>query len=116
MIPVVSCCAQTPGRYPPFQLRFYILNESAGIQRNVGYLGEMARRRKRNAYQDAPRDCAIKPGCPLFLDGERVNVSKKAEISFVSDAVNLIVPKPNQGISLFADFKCNLLQRGVRIY
>jgi len=53
---------------------------------------------------------------PLFLDGERVNVSKKAEISFVSDVVNLIVPKPNQGISLFADFKCNLLQRGVRIY
>ena len=34
---------------------------------------------------------------PLFLDGERVNVGKKAEISFVSDAVNVIVPKPNQG-------------------
>ena len=35
---------------------------------------------------------------PLFLDGERVNVDKKAEISFVSDAVNVTVPKPNQGI------------------
>jgi diacylglycerol kinase family enzyme len=35
---------------------------------------------------------------PLFLDGERVNVGKKAEISFVSGAVNVIVPKPNQGI------------------
>ena len=35
---------------------------------------------------------------PLFLDGERVNVGKKAKISFVSDAVNVIVPKPNQGI------------------
>ena len=34
---------------------------------------------------------------PLFLDGERV-VGKKAEISFVSDAMNVIVPKPNQGI------------------
>jgi len=29
---------------------------------------------------------------PLFLDGERVNVGKEAEISFVSDAVNVIVP------------------------
>jgi diacylglycerol kinase family enzyme len=52
---------------------------------------------------------------PLLLDGERV-VGKKAEISFVSDAVNVIVPKPNQGILLFTDFKCNFLQRGVRIY
>ena len=41
---------------------------------------------------------------------------QKAEISFVSDAVNVIVPKPNQGILLFTDFKCNFLQRGVRIY
>jgi diacylglycerol kinase family enzyme len=35
---------------------------------------------------------------PLFLDGERVNVGKKTEISFVSDAVNVIVPKRNQTI------------------
>jgi hypothetical protein len=35
---------------------------------------------------------------PLFLDGERVDVGRKAEISFVSDAVNMIVSKPNQGI------------------
>ena len=28
---------------------------------------------------------------PLFLDGERVNVGKKAEISFVPKAVNVIV-------------------------
>ena len=32
---------------------------------------------------------------PLFLDGERVNVGKKAEVSFVPNAVNVIVPKPN---------------------
>jgi diacylglycerol kinase family enzyme len=35
---------------------------------------------------------------PLFLDGERVNVGKKAEISFVAEAVNVIVPKSNQKI------------------
>jgi len=35
---------------------------------------------------------------PLFLDGERVNVGKKAEISFVAKAVNVIVPKSNQEI------------------
>jgi diacylglycerol kinase family enzyme len=29
---------------------------------------------------------------PLFLDGERVKVGKKAEISFVPRAVNVIVP------------------------
>jgi len=29
---------------------------------------------------------------PLFLDGERVNVGKKAEIGFVPDAVNVVVP------------------------
>jgi diacylglycerol kinase family enzyme len=29
---------------------------------------------------------------PLFLDGERVNVGKKAEISFVPKAVNVILP------------------------
>jgi diacylglycerol kinase family enzyme len=29
---------------------------------------------------------------PLFLDGERVNVGKKADVTFVSDAVNVIVP------------------------
>jgi len=32
---------------------------------------------------------------PLFLDGERVSVGEKAEISFVSDAVNVVVPQPN---------------------
>ena len=32
---------------------------------------------------------------PLFLDGERVNVGEKAEISFVSDAVDVVVPQPN---------------------
>jgi diacylglycerol kinase family enzyme len=30
---------------------------------------------------------------PLFLDGERVQVGTKAEISFVANAVNVIVPK-----------------------
>lgn len=35
---------------------------------------------------------------PLFLDGERVNVGKKAEISFVAKAVNVVVPKSNQEI------------------
>jgi diacylglycerol kinase family enzyme len=30
---------------------------------------------------------------PLFLDGERVSVGKKAEISFVPNAVNVVVPK-----------------------
>jgi diacylglycerol kinase family enzyme len=30
---------------------------------------------------------------PLFLDGERVKVGKKAEISFVPNAVNVIVPE-----------------------
>jgi diacylglycerol kinase family enzyme len=30
---------------------------------------------------------------PLFLDGEQVKVGKKAEISFASHAVNVIVPK-----------------------
>src|SRR6266508_2037203 len=29
---------------------------------------------------------------PIFLDGERVKVGKKAEISFVPSAVNVIVP------------------------
>ena len=29
---------------------------------------------------------------PLFLDGERVNIGKKAEISFVSEVVSVIVP------------------------
>jgi diacylglycerol kinase family enzyme len=33
---------------------------------------------------------------PIFLDGERVNVGKTAEISFVPDAVNVIVPQPNK--------------------
>jgi diacylglycerol kinase family enzyme len=32
---------------------------------------------------------------PLFLDGERVSVGEKAEISFVSNAVNAVVPKSN---------------------
>ena len=32
---------------------------------------------------------------PLFLDGERINVGEKAEISFVSNAVNVVVPKSN---------------------
>jgi len=29
---------------------------------------------------------------PIFLDGERVKVGKKAAISFVPSAVNVIVP------------------------
>lgn len=33
---------------------------------------------------------------PLFLDGERIKVGKKAEISFVPNAVNVVVPKSNQ--------------------
>ena len=33
-----------------------------------------------------------KKDIPLFLDGERVNVGKKAEISFVPEVVNVIVP------------------------
>jgi len=32
---------------------------------------------------------------PLFLDGERIKVGEKAEISFVSNAVNVVVPKSN---------------------
>ena len=32
---------------------------------------------------------------PLFLDGERINVGETAEISFVSNAVNVVVPKSN---------------------
>jgi diacylglycerol kinase family enzyme len=32
---------------------------------------------------------------PLFLDGERINVGEKAEITFVSNAVNVVVPKSN---------------------
>lgn len=32
---------------------------------------------------------------PLFLDGERINVGEKAEISFVSSPVNVVVPKTN---------------------
>ena len=34
-----------------------------------------------------------KKDIPLFLDGERVKVGKKAEISFVPNAVNVIVPE-----------------------
>ena len=34
-----------------------------------------------------------KKDIPLFVDGERVTVGKEAEISFVPDAVNVIVPK-----------------------
>jgi diacylglycerol kinase family enzyme len=30
---------------------------------------------------------------PLFVDGERVNVGRTAEISFIPDAVNVIVPE-----------------------
>jgi len=33
-----------------------------------------------------------KKDIPLFLDGERVKVGKKAEISFVPVVVNVIVP------------------------
>jgi diacylglycerol kinase family enzyme len=32
---------------------------------------------------------------PLFLDGEKVNAGKRAEITFVPRAVNVIVPTPN---------------------
>ena len=34
-----------------------------------------------------------KKDIPLFLDGERVKVGKEAEISFVANAVNVIVPE-----------------------
>jgi diacylglycerol kinase family enzyme len=34
---------------------------------------------------------------PIFLDGERVKVGKKAEISFVPKAVNVIVPAERTG-------------------
>ena len=34
-----------------------------------------------------------KKDIPLFLDGERVKVGKEAEISFVPNAVNVIVPE-----------------------
>jgi diacylglycerol kinase family enzyme len=34
-----------------------------------------------------------KKDIPLFLDGERVKIGKEMEISFVPDAVNVIVPK-----------------------
>ena len=53
---------------------------------------------KRDTHEDASGDCAIKPGCSALLDGDRLNVGKKAEISFVSGAVNVIVAKPNQVI------------------
>jgi diacylglycerol kinase family enzyme len=33
---------------------------------------------------------------PIFLDGERVQTGKKAHITFVPRAVNVIVPKPNR--------------------
>ena len=33
---------------------------------------------------------------PLFLDGEKVKVGTKAEIRFVPNAVNVIIPKPNR--------------------
>ena len=33
-----------------------------------------------------------KKDIPLFLDGERVKVGKAAEINFVPQAVNVIVP------------------------
>ena len=32
---------------------------------------------------------------PLFLDGERVSVGKKAEICFVTRTVNILVPRPS---------------------
>jgi diacylglycerol kinase family enzyme len=34
-----------------------------------------------------------KKDIPLFLDGERVKVGKEAQINFVPDAVNVIVPE-----------------------
>jgi diacylglycerol kinase family enzyme len=34
-----------------------------------------------------------KKDIPLFLDGERVKMGKEAEITFVPNAVNVIVPE-----------------------
>jgi diacylglycerol kinase family enzyme len=40
---------------------------------------------------------------PLFLDGERINVGEKAEISFVSNAVYVVVPKSTHVKRIIAD-------------
>src|SRR6516225_7466714 len=109
------------GRPSPFQRRFYILNEIIWHSKKC----RMPSKRSRPSAVDVEsaaelfglpstatfgkwrddesvtltktRHSGVQSSrdVPLFLDGERINVGKKAEISFVCEAVNVIVPKQN---------------------